>query len=852
MKKLLKNKKLLSIVVLSLAVITNAAFLLGLTYIHTFSTLSKNIFIIINVIVLVMLLGINFLSYLQMRNTKRNYFYMIISVVVLGFLLASGFTFVAGKLNQTVNNIVVSDPTVTESLELAITVNEKENASIKDINDLDGKTIGILQENLSAEIFKASQSEFENQNVDVEFKEYFGYQEIILALLKNEIDGGILPANYRYMFASDDKSDEDYMKDVVTIATYSRDIEYENETVSDIDVANEPFSVLLIGMDEQHSDVLMIATFNPLAFEISYTSIPRDSLVSICGNSRQKITHSRNYGRGCTIKSVEDLMEIDIDYYFETNFKGVVDMVDALGGIPIDSPLEFVGQTSSYDRGTKTIKIFKGLHHLDGEQALAFARERHAFINGDFQRQMNQQQVITSFLSELVRIRDVNKALKVLDAAGENVRTNIPVDTMMDIFNLVLNKVDRSYEQSFAAIDIKSTRLTGYGSSQYDEKLEWILWIYRLWNGSIAENKAFILGNLDLMNIEIKAPDPLKWNANWAYSRPVLFNEYFNEKEVHDPLPDLVGSWAGKNISELRTWANDRGIKVVVHEVKEGAEGFVAEYGNGYILSQDAPAARLAKKVSEINVSVITVLPRVPDFSVMSTEDINNTNWSEKFGFTVSIKRIKSHNSDGTTNTEYVAGKVGQFAKQSIPTGTEVNGSFSNVDVYLYDYPYVTTALPKASDGLDAIKAWANTHLTGNSGDKIVYGESIITTNQAQDGKVFGLEAIKNGEPYVKSNGQISVVLYKYVEEQPITIPNFVGGPVETLTAFFANHSMSPVGSVGADCGEGNPVVILSVSGLDGITSIKPSELKKKTVTYTYCKAFVPPTDTETDPPITE
>src|SRR5699024_10946322 len=103
--------------------------------------------------------------------------------------------------------------------------------------------------------------------------------------------------------------------------------------------------------------------------------------------------------RQCTIDTVEDLMDINIDFYFESNFAALVDMVDAVGGIIIDNPYEFVRQESD-NRGKYTVWVPAGVNRLNGEQALAYARERHLYATGDIQRQSNQQQVIQAFLTE--------------------------------------------------------------------------------------------------------------------------------------------------------------------------------------------------------------------------------------------------------------------------------------------------------------------------------------------------------------------------------------------------------------------------------------------------------------------
>ncbi len=826
MNKFLKNKSMTNIVSLGLSVLVSVILLLGLFFISSFSQLSQMIFVIINVAFLIIILILNVLVLKEIQSVKQKYFKVIAIYSIVALIIGGGFTFVASSLNSAVGNIVEGSDEIVETVEFAVAINTEESKNITELSDIDGETVGIVRASLSQEIYDATVDEMNSANIDVKFEEYNGYQDIIIALVKGEIGAAVLPINYKYMFASED-ADNDYMESLETIDEFKREIKFENSVGADIDVATEPFNVLVIGMDEQHSDVMMLATFNPLAFEITYTSISRDSFVPICGSSPQKLGHSRSYGRTCTIESIEELMDVEIEYYFEANFAGVVDMVDAIGGIPIDSPITFVGQTPSYDRGTYTVKVFEGLHMLDGEQALAFARERYAFEGGDFQRQLNQQQVISSFLNQLLALKDPTAALNVLSAAGDNVRTNIPVDMMVDLFNLVLTKIDRSYSQDFSAIDINSTRVTGYSSNQYDEGLELILWIYRLFEGSIEENREFILDNTDLMNTKISDIEPIKWSVNWAYSAPVLYNEWFNEKQVHDPIPDLVGKWTGKNLSELSVWAKERGITLDVNEIKEGDAKFDANLGNGYILSQDMPSGRLTSKVSVLKVDVITILPKVPDFTNMTLKEIQEIDWLNDYGFKVTVKYMKSHDSAGKANPDYVSGKVGQIASQSIEANTESDGSFSNVDIYIYDTPYVTETTPKATDSLDTIKAWAEKYLV-ESTTPIVYEEK-TTINKNEDNKVASVIALKGDEPFLKVNGQLQVTLYKY---QEVIVPDFINKAPSELINWLAQYGKTATRTESTTNCTGTSEVILSVSGITANTAFDPNS----NVSYTVCK----------------
>ena len=125
---------------------------------------------------------------------------------------------------------------------------------------------------------------------------------------------------------------------------------------------------------------LMVITFNPKTLTSTMLSIPRDSYVPIAcfsGQRKNKITHAAWQGESCMQKTIENFLDIDIDYYVKINFKGVVKLVDTLGGVEVDVPYNLCEQNSNRQWGANTVYIEEGRQVLNGEQALAFARNRH-------------------------------------------------------------------------------------------------------------------------------------------------------------------------------------------------------------------------------------------------------------------------------------------------------------------------------------------------------------------------------------------------------------------------------------------------------------------------------------------
>ena len=196
-----------------------------------------------------------------------------------------------------------------------------------------------------------------------------------------------------------------------------------------VDVGKHNFSVLLLGDDarpgEDHArtDAILVATFNRSERSIILTSIPRDSYVEIVGNGTEdKINHANAIGGiDMTVATVENLLEIPIDYYATVKFEGFKDIVDALDGVEVD-----VKYTFDFTEGGKTLNFTEGPSHLDGEHALAYARERKsANSGGDFGRGQRQAQVMAAIIDQAASFSSIDNFGRVFDSLGNTLRTDL-------------------------------------------------------------------------------------------------------------------------------------------------------------------------------------------------------------------------------------------------------------------------------------------------------------------------------------------------------------------------------------------------------------------------------------------
>ncbi|MGM9929650.1 MAG: LytR family transcriptional regulator [Bacillus sp. (in: firmicutes)] len=214
----------------------------------------------------------------------------------------------------------------------------------------------------------------------------------------------------------------------------------------------EPFSVLLLGVDEREgdsgrSDSMIVLTVNPETNKIDMMSIPRDTRTEIVGHDTvDKINHAYAFGGiEMSMDTVENLLEIPIDYYIEVNMDSFKDIVDIVGGVTVENDLDFTYEGTHFPIGTLT---------LSGEDALKYSRMRYEDPNGDFGRQKRQRQVIESVIQQGATLSTLTKFDEIFETLGDNIKTNLTFKEMLSI--------QKNYKS--AANNIEDFTLEGEGT----------------------------------------------------------------------------------------------------------------------------------------------------------------------------------------------------------------------------------------------------------------------------------------------------------------------------------------------------------------------------------------------------
>ena len=296
---------------------------------------------------------------------------------------------------------------------------------------------------------------------EITTREYDSLAEQAEALHDGEVDAIIYNEGYTGIL---EEAFEGYSENTKVIYTHSIKSELENQS-TDVQVKDESFSVYISGIDvfgaietNSRSDVNIIAVVNPTSHQILLVTTPRDYYVEIpgvSGGEKDKLTHAGIYGVDTSMATLEQLYDTDLDFYARVNFTSLIEIVDALGGVDVESEYAF---TTSYESGM-VMNVSEGTNHFNGKEALAFSRERLNVPGGDNQRGKDQQAVITAMIKKMVSPAILTGANGILNSVSGNVETNMSESQIQELIKTQLSEG--------ASWNITSMAAEGTGDNQY-------------------------------------------------------------------------------------------------------------------------------------------------------------------------------------------------------------------------------------------------------------------------------------------------------------------------------------------------------------------------------------------------
>ena len=418
------------------AVITIIVIMLSVVFMGllAMTKMIPTIYMLIIGIVLAVIAAIIWLLVWHTRYTGRFIGGTVLAVIMIVILAFGGF-----YINKTRSAISNISGETTEVTQMAVYV--KSDDAADSVEATAGYTYGILS-SLDRENTDGAVAHLNSQfGTEVQTKEYAGLTELADGILNGEVNAMLLNSGYLSVYEDMDGYTDfsTKIKEVGTVEVESTIQSAEESTpIEPITTANggKVYTIYLSGIDtrgemtaKSRSDVNIIATVNTDTHEILLVSTPRDYFVplSISGGAPDKLTHAGIYGIDVCMDTLGMLYDIDINYYFRINFGGFVKVIDALGGITVNS---------DYDFDSKNILGYhfnKGENYLNGEQALIFARERYAFQEGDRQRGKNQMEVIRGVVKKALSPEILTSYSSILSSLDGCFGTNITYEEIAQI-----------------------------------------------------------------------------------------------------------------------------------------------------------------------------------------------------------------------------------------------------------------------------------------------------------------------------------------------------------------------------------------------------------------------------------
>lgn len=597
MKELKKAKGWLVIMMLLFLVVTGASvyFIYAISLLNGIENTLR--FIVSVVVVMIWLLTLrSYIRSLKKRKISKYIPRIILSIIYVVILIVIGGFII--KTYSKVDNLTSSHDLYSTSI---VTLKSNKVDSIKDMNN---KKIGRITDETSVEGYTIPEEIIDKNNLKNKIEDYDTYTDLLDALLNEKIDYVFLPTDYVAMFSSIETYAE-IGNTTKIIYTQTKEVKAEKKAGSNL---KEPFTILLMGVDSEQEDVrtasyngdsLMLITFNPKTLSSTILSIPRDTYVPIAcmkNQRKNKITHAAWQGESCMINTIQNFTGITIDYYVKINFKGVVKLVDSLGGIEVDVPLGFCEQDS--DRNFGNLQCVEAGHQvLNGEQALAWARHRKSAGFDDFVRGQNQQLVVKGILNQLKNVRSLDTVYELMDTLGNNMQTNMTTNEILSLYNIgkdvIIKAADTPMEELLSMQRLyisgsdayiydydprsgQGTRMNLYNFVPYEESLQAVIDAMKV-------------------NLGLKEPKMIKefsFDINEPYEETIIGKMNKGTTGIN-----LLPDFSGDTEAIVRSWGSRYGFTVAVKQV-------ASSRAKGTVISQSIPAKTDMEYVKSITINV--------------------------------------------------------------------------------------------------------------------------------------------------------------------------------------------------------------------------------------------------------
>lgn len=397
-------------------------------------------------VLLIIYLIYGILSYkIKIRGIGNIIFLIFLLIMSLGEIVFMSY---ANSSIRTINEIT----TQNDGLKTEMSYIVRQDSPYKSLEDIKELSLSIAETEDFETIDEVLRKYKEEFATDLATNKYIDYLSLGKSLLRGKEEVVLLNEGFRSLI---EESEENFSQDTRKIGS----VLVENKKKAEIEekeqvAQNDSFNVYISGIDTygslsnvSRSDVNLVVSVNPTKGKVLITTIPRDSYVNIPNKGMDKLTHAGLFGVDSSIQTIENLLDINIDYYGKVNFTTLTELIDVLGGIDVENPRAFSANGYNFVQGT---------NHLNGDQALAFARDRYHQAEGDFDRGKNHTRIITAIINKMLKPEMLINFGNISQVALRSVNTDMPYEKMIELVN---KQIDSGKKW-----DIESQALAGSGT----------------------------------------------------------------------------------------------------------------------------------------------------------------------------------------------------------------------------------------------------------------------------------------------------------------------------------------------------------------------------------------------------
>lgn len=382
---------------------------------------------------------------LYFRKLKKTTFVIIILYNLLSLFLFYNIVKAVDFIETLNNNGLTSEYTMSVAVRSNSEINNIEdlvNQKIQAPMDMDKENINLLLTDIK-----------KKKKIDLKTVNGPSYTSDLDSLLRGDTKAIVVNSAYEDLIRT---AYPEYDKQVKKIYEYKVIKDNSDLLFNRNKKLGDSFNIYVSGIDiygpittVSRSDVNIIATVNTKTKKILLTTVPRDSYVKIADGGKDqydKLTHAGVYGINSSVHTLENLLDIKIDYYARVNFSRFMNIVDYVGGIEVNNDKAFTSYHGKYDFPVGNVE-------LDSKKALGFVRERYSFEHGDQDRAKNQQKVLTELIRKMTKIKSLSNYEEIIYEIINSTQTNMPLDVMM-------NFVNKNFDSN-TDFDIKDSRFEG-------------------------------------------------------------------------------------------------------------------------------------------------------------------------------------------------------------------------------------------------------------------------------------------------------------------------------------------------------------------------------------------------------